>query len=89
MYIRKSGSMSFINLDHFDGIVAEKQDSGSYRLCLLKMNAKHGFGKLEKCVFPIGRYSKEQTESILVGIEKSMRDHETIYIISETEIQNA
>lgn len=89
MYIKKSGSMSLINLDHFDGIAAEKQDNGIYRICLFKMNAEYGFSKLEKGIFSIGRYSKEQTESILAGIEKSIRDREMLYTISETEVQNA
>lgn len=89
MYIKKSGSMSLINFDHFDGIAAEKQDNGIYRICLFKMNAEHSFRKLEKDVFPIGRYSKEKVESILAGIEKSIRDREMIYTISETEVQNA
>lgn len=86
MYIKKSGSMFLANFDHFDGIAAEKQDTGIYRLCLFKMNAEHSFSKLVKCIFPVGRYDKEQTERILAGIEKSIGDHEMLYVISEPEV---
>lgn len=86
MYIKKSGSMFLVNFDHFDGIAAEKQETGIYRLCLFKMNAEHSFSRLIKCVFPVGRYDREQTERILAGIEKSIGDHEMIYTITEAEV---
>lgn len=89
MYIKKSGSKFLINFDHFDGIMAEKQDNGVYRLCLFKFSSQFGFGKLEKSISPIGRYREEQAERILAGIEKSIEENRMVYTISEPEVQNA
>ena len=89
MYIKKLNGKFLINFDHFDGIFAEKQENGVYRVCLFKFNTQYGFGKLEKSITPIGRYREEQAESILAGIEKSIEDHRMIHVISESEVQNA
>lgn len=89
MYIKKAGSMFLVNFDHFDGIGAEEQDSGIYQLYIFKMNARYGFGKLEKAALHLGRYNREQTENILAEIQKGIECHKTVYHLPEQEVKDA
>ena len=85
MYIKNSKGTTIINFDHFDGIKAEKYNDSLFRLNLFKAEGWKGFNRLEKFTFCIGTFGREQAERIIGEIEESLKNHETVYVLPESE----
>ena len=85
MYIKNLKGTTIINFDHFDGVKAEKYNESLFRLNLFKAEGWKGFTRLEKCNFCIGAFSREQAEQIIREIEESLKNHETVYVLPESE----
>lgn len=85
MYIKNSKGTTIINFDHFDGIKADEYNESLSRLNLFKAEGWKGFTRLEKFIFCIGTFGREQAERIIGEIEESLKNHETVYVLPESE----
>ena len=85
MYIKNSKGTIIINFDHFDGIKAEEYNDSLSRLTLFKAESWNGLTRLEKCIFRIGTFGREQAERIIREIEESLKNSETVYVLPEPE----